>query len=504
MFPAAGSTGGIVAGPDGNLWFTSDMGIGRITPSGAITTFPAPVDGDVGIAAGPDGNLWFTEWGADHTNIGRITTSGVVTEYLNGSYGGKIAAGPDGDLWYTEDLCCYSEQAIGRVVASEVSSGTSDGITHFQLSNVGSYPYDIAPGPDGNMWFTEQFGGAIGRITPAGAVSEFPIPNTDVLGITAGPDGNIWFAARSGAIGRMTLAGAVTEFPVGGGPSGITTGPDGNLWFTQRYSDQIGRITPSGTITEHSIPTPNVQPWLITMGPDGNIWFTSAAGGGIGRLSFGASTTTSLRCRSHSLLVDQSTVCTATVTDSPTTGPTTPTGTVNVASDSSGTFGSDPCTLSGTAATASCQVSFTPAAVGSGQHALTAAYSGDSNHATSTGSERLGVTARASITALTCSPRRMFVGESSACTATVTDIDLGTPVTPSGTVRFHAGGGDFGRTQCTLAGSGSSASCEVTWTARAVGSRKNRLIATYDGDSAHSGGSALAIVKVTGFHKHRG
>src|SRR5262249_23331445 len=45
----------------------------------------------------------------------------------------------------------------------------------------------------------------------------------------------------------------ITEFPVltaGSDPFGITAGPDGNLWFTEQIGDKIGRITPSGTVTE--------------------------------------------------------------------------------------------------------------------------------------------------------------------------------------------------------------------------------------------------------------
>lgn len=35
-----------------------------------------------GITAGPDGNLWFTE--NNGNNIGRITTTGVITEFAIG------------------------------------------------------------------------------------------------------------------------------------------------------------------------------------------------------------------------------------------------------------------------------------------------------------------------------------------------------------------------------------------------------------------------------------
>lgn len=60
-------------------------------------------------------------------------------------------------------------------------------------------------GPDRNLWFTQAGSGDIGRITPSGRISEFPIP-THVSGtgaITAGPDGNVWFAeALADKIGR--------------------------------------------------------------------------------------------------------------------------------------------------------------------------------------------------------------------------------------------------------------------------------------------------------------
>jgi virginiamycin B lyase len=79
----------LATGPDGNLWFTEctvdsgerqciNSGIGRITPGGQIAEFPLPMPSNqLGeIIAGPDGNLWFTE--NDHTDgiglIGRITT----------------------------------------------------------------------------------------------------------------------------------------------------------------------------------------------------------------------------------------------------------------------------------------------------------------------------------------------------------------------------------------------------------------------------------------------
>src|SRR5262245_64901599 len=105
------------------------------------------------------------------------------------------------------------------------------------------------------------------RILPS--VTEFPIPLIDVLnsrpeGITRGPDGNLWFAETlADRIGRITPAGVVTQFslPFLSAPAEITAGPDGNLWFTEAGSSRIGRITPAGVITALAAGiTPNSGP----------------------------------------------------------------------------------------------------------------------------------------------------------------------------------------------------------------------------------------------------
>src|SRR5262245_58319489 len=67
------------------------------------------------------------------------------------------------------------------------------------------------------------------------SVTEFPIPIIDTLssqptGITRGPDGNLWFAESDGnRIGRITPAGVVTQFSAGitprSLPGEITAGP---------------------------------------------------------------------------------------------------------------------------------------------------------------------------------------------------------------------------------------------------------------------------------------
>ena len=82
----------------------------------------------------------------------------------------------------------------------------------------------ITLGPDGNMWFTDKTGNAIGRITPAGAIKEFALPTHGAgpQGIVAGPDGNLWFTEMSAVpskIGKITTSGVIKEFAL---PRGLT------------------------------------------------------------------------------------------------------------------------------------------------------------------------------------------------------------------------------------------------------------------------------------------
>ena len=72
----------ITTGPDGALWFTNYGGnsIGRVTTSGRVTNYTGTgIDGPVGITTGPDRALWFTN--SKNNSIGRITTGGKVTNY---------------------------------------------------------------------------------------------------------------------------------------------------------------------------------------------------------------------------------------------------------------------------------------------------------------------------------------------------------------------------------------------------------------------------------------
>jgi virginiamycin B lyase len=257
-------------------------------------TIPSTFTEPWGITVGPDGRTWFTESDNNANRIGRVDPgTGNVTEFSiptptnplqaqSGPHG--IVTGPDGALWFTEN----GGNKIGRI--------TTDGsLTEFPIPSANSFPSDIIVGPDGALWFAEMFGEKLGRITTGGSFSEFavPTPNGEPWGIATGADGAIWFTEFNGnKIGRMSTAGSFSEFPIPtSGPFGtsvplaIVGGPDGALWFTEGIGNNIGRITTAGVITEFAVPTSGSGLQGITSGPDGALWFTETDAGKLGRIT---------------------------------------------------------------------------------------------------------------------------------------------------------------------------------------------------------------------------
>jgi virginiamycin B lyase len=248
MFTA--SAVGITAGPgDGNVWLTMTVSNGDgcvavVTPSGVVTDYvystSDPRSGR--ITSGSDGNLWFAapnENPEASSNLVRSSTPGgtfKMTSLPSSTEPYGIAAGSDGNLWLTE----VSAPNIDRITPAGV-------VTPFTVPG-GHAPQNIAAGADGSLWFTEPYANNIGRITTAGQVTEFPVLTaaSRPWDITKGPDGNMWFteAAAPGSLGRITPAGVVTELAVPSSPMGIATGPDGNLWFTEPSVGKIGRFLP--------------------------------------------------------------------------------------------------------------------------------------------------------------------------------------------------------------------------------------------------------------------
>lgn len=97
------------------------------------------------------------------------------------------------------------------VMTTLVATAVAQSITEY--GPTAGYPGTITAGPDGNLWFTEDSVGGIGKITPSGVITEYGPTASNPIGITAGPDGNVWFTDNNAMmIGRITTAGVITEY----------------------------------------------------------------------------------------------------------------------------------------------------------------------------------------------------------------------------------------------------------------------------------------------------
>lgn len=214
-----------------------------------------------------------------------LPACGPIVEYnvkTATSGASDIVLGPDNNLWFTE----YWARKIGRI--------TPAGVVSEFISQVLPLPNDITVGKDGNLWFTNP--GRIGKVTQTGAIKYFPVTvNNDLYGIAGGSDGNLWITngTQGGdSIIRMSPQGTFSYFPVASNsmPVAITSGPDNNLWFTELKGNAIGRLSPDGTLKETPLKRPRDMTTIsaqsdITPGPDGNIWFTIQGKNSVGRIT---------------------------------------------------------------------------------------------------------------------------------------------------------------------------------------------------------------------------
>ena len=239
----------IVQAPDGSLWFT-ELGvdqIAKVTPSEPPVIEEFDVSGQLtnplSIAVGPDGNVWFTGTVGGEGGVGRINPANPADVQAYNGFGAMatlrgIAAGPDGNLWVTD----FQDDVAFRISTAGVKVGVN---INLDPANP-VIPRSITRGPGNTMWVAGD-GGYIVRISGDGATAtSFDTPGSSAWDIAAGLDGNLWYTSPNAAIGRITPAGAATEYPLPGGatdPFGLTVGPDAAIWFAQAVGNSIGRST---------------------------------------------------------------------------------------------------------------------------------------------------------------------------------------------------------------------------------------------------------------------
>jgi len=212
-------------------------------------------------------------------------------------------------------------------------------------------------------------------------------------------------------------------------------------------------------------------------------------------------TRTALVCAPASRATGEPSTCIANVENTG-AAPSAPSGTVEFASNGAGDFSATSCTLDGAGGSeASCEVEYTPTAVGGGQHRIVATYLGDAEHRLSQGTDAIAVTPpppHPTRTVVSCEPAQISLDGVSACSVTVVDISLGVDTAPSGEVRFaNPGGGSFsGGGACTLFPIADDKShCQLVFTPGAEGNQA--VEAGYQGDAGHTASAETTQVAVS-------
>lgn len=187
-----------------------------------------------------------------------------------GSRPHDVAPAPDGTVWYT----AQGSGELGRL-------DPATGATRHVALGAGSAPHGVIVGPDGAPWITDGGLNAIVRVDPATEeVRRFPLPpdRSRANLNTAAFDrrGVLWFTGQAGVYGRLDPAtGQVEVFdaPRGPGPYGIATTPSGDVYYASLAGSHIARIDlETGAAEVIEPPTPRQGARRVWSDSQGRIW----------------------------------------------------------------------------------------------------------------------------------------------------------------------------------------------------------------------------------------
>ena len=199
----------------------------------------------------------------------------------SGSHPHDVAPAPDGSVWYTaqrKGMLGRLDPATGNV--QEVALGED------------SAPHGVIIGPDGAPWVTDGGLNAIVRVDPASrAVKVYPLPadhpRANLNTATFDRAGALWFTGQGGVYGRLdprTGQIQVWNAPKGRGPYGITTTPAGRVFYASLAGSYIAEIdTRSGAARVIEPPIPNQGARRIWSDSKGVLWVSFWNAGSIGR-----------------------------------------------------------------------------------------------------------------------------------------------------------------------------------------------------------------------------
>jgi virginiamycin B lyase len=187
-----------------------------------------------------------------------------------GSHPHDVAPAPDGTVWYTG-------QNVGELGRLDPATGDVDRIE----LGAGSRPHGVIVGPDGAPWITDGGLNAIVRVDPATEkVTVFRLPasapDANLNTATFDATGVLWFTGQAGIYGRLdpaTKAMKIFDAPRGRGPYGITTTPAGDVYYASLAGSYVGKIdVATGKVAVLEPPTKNQGARRVWSDSAGLIW----------------------------------------------------------------------------------------------------------------------------------------------------------------------------------------------------------------------------------------
>jgi len=190
-----------------------------------------------------------------------------------------VAPAPDGGVW-------FSAQASGHLGHFDPAKGTAE------LISLGgnSSPHGVIQGPDKAAWLTDTGAQAIVRVGwPDRSVKSYPLPEgtpyANLNTCAFDGDGDVWFTGQSGVVGVVRLKTGKVEVwdaPKGRGPYGICATPSGDIWYCSLAGSYIARIDrKSGASTVVEPPTRNNGARRVWSDSRGRIWVSEWVSGNL-------------------------------------------------------------------------------------------------------------------------------------------------------------------------------------------------------------------------------
>jgi virginiamycin B lyase len=204
-----------------------------------------------------------------------------VYDVQAGSRPHDVAPAPDGKVWYTG-------QRRGTLGILDPETGQ---VREIRLGE-GSAPHGVVQGPDGAAWITDSGLNAIVRVDPRTEQvkvwrlpPEFPDSNLNTAAFDG--DGVLWFTGQAGVYGRLdprTEQMRVWRDPEGRGPYGIAATPAGDVYYVSLAGSHLARINrETGEATILEPPTPQQGARRVWADSRGNLWISEWNGGQLTR-----------------------------------------------------------------------------------------------------------------------------------------------------------------------------------------------------------------------------